>query len=311
MKATRLWNTILDRSKRLFSLPDQVAEVKALVARLLIGQMKGSGHLNDIRQAEFKVFSQFGDDGIIQYLVHRVGVSAGEQCFIEFGVEDYQEANTRFLLINDNWKGLVIDGDEGNIRSIRNDRIYWRHDLTALCAFVDVANINGLIASAGISGEIGLLSIDIDGNDYWMWECIECVDPVVVVVEYNSIFGYEYAVSVPYAPRFQRASAHYSHLYWGCSIKALEWLARKRGYTLVGSNSAGNNAYFVRRNRLAGLRELTAREAYVESRFRESRDQSGRLTFLSGAARLEVIRELPLCVVDRKETARISDLYKC
>lgn len=309
MTAIRLWNTLLGRGKKLFSLPEQVAEGKILSARLLINQLRASSLLEDIRQAEFKVFSQFGDDGIIQYLVHRTGISAIERRFVEFGVENYEESNTRFLLVNDNWDGLVIDGDPQNVRHIRNDRIYWRHNLIALCAFIDADNIDDLIASSGFSGDIGLLSIDIDGNDYWVWERINCTRPVIVVVEYNSVFGCEHAVSVPYDRAFQRASAHYSHLYWGCSIKALEWLAKKKGYALVGSNGAGNNAYFVRRDRLSGIRELTAQEAYVESRFRESRTLSGELTFLSGRQRLETIKGLPVFYLDRQATVTIKELY--
>lgn len=307
MTATRLWNMILGYAKRLLLLPDQVAETKTLVSRLLINQMKASAPFDDIRQAEFKVFSQFGDDGIIQYLIHHVGINAGERCFVEFGVESYEESNTRFLLINDNWKGLVIDGDPRNVRYIRNDRIYWRHDLTALCAFIDANNIDDLITSAGFSGDLGLLSIDIDGNDYWVWRRIECVNPVIVVAEYNSVFGCRHAVTVPYDPAFRRNVAHHSNLYWGCSIKALERLANGKGYALVGSNSAGNNAYFVRRDRLGLLRELTAEEAYVESRFRESRGRDDRLTHLSGRARLEAIRDLPVHDVERNMVTPLSE----
>lgn len=311
MTATRVWKALLGRGKTLFWLPDQIAEAKILSARLLIHQLRASGVLDDIRHAEFKVFSQFGDDGIIQYLAHRTGIDTAEQRFVEFGVENYEESNTRFLLMNDNWKGLVMDGDPCNIRYIRKERIFWRHDLTALCAFINADNIDELIASAGFSGGIGLLSIDIDGNDYWVWERLDCVRPVIVVAEYNSVFGWEHTVSVPYDPAFRRAAAHYSHLYWGCSIGALEALARKKGYALVGSNSAGNNAYFVRRDRLSDLRELSVREAYVESKFRESRDSSGDLTFLSGRDRLLAIRDMPLCIVERGETIRIADLYHC
>src|SRR5205085_6001779 len=126
----------------------------------------------------------FGDDGIIQYLVRKAGIKS--RVFIEFGVEDYTESNTRFLLISDNWKGLVIDGSNEYIRFIRSDDIYWRHDVTAVCSFVTVENINQTFAQHGFEGEIGLLSIDIDGNDYHVWEAIHIVNPILVVVEYNS-----------------------------------------------------------------------------------------------------------------------------
>jgi hypothetical protein len=273
--------------------------------------MKELGELKDLRDAEFKAFSQFGDDGIIQYLVHRTGISGAEQQFVEFGVENYEESNTRLLLIHDNWRGLVIDGDPANIQYVRNDRIYWRHDLKAVCAFIDADNIDDLIRASGITGPIGLLSIDIDGNDYWIWQRIDCVDPVIVVVEYNSLFGCEHAVTIPYDPKFRRSVAHFSHLYWGCSLRALEMLAEKLGYALVGSNSAGCNAYFVRRDRLAGVQPRSAREAYFESRYRESRDESGKLSFLSGADRLKAIRSMPVLDVVQGRTVDIGTLYGC
>ena len=125
--------------------------------------------------------------------------------FIEFGVETYRESNTRFLLVKDNWRGLVIDGSETNVASIRALSEYWRHDLTAVASFITRDNINDLFADAGFTGEVGLLSIDIDGNDYWVWEAIDVVSPVIVVVEYNSVFGPEAQVTVPYAADFTPA----------------------------------------------------------------------------------------------------------
>ncbi len=268
------------------------------------------GRLGDIREAEFKVFSQFGEDGIIQYLVRQVGIPARTRSFVEFGVESYEEANTRFLLMKDNWRGLIIDGSKANMRIVRESSIYWRHNLTAVTAFIDRDNINGLIRDAGFSGEIGILSVDIDGNDYWVWESIDVVDPIIVICEYNSAFGPDHAVSVPYGPAFVRSKAHYSHLYWGCSLKAWAHLAASKGYALVGSNSAGNNAFFVRRNKLNGLSDLTAAQAWIESQFRESRDRAGRLSFLSGKARLEAIRAMPVVEVESGITKTIGELYE-
>lgn len=311
MNPGRLFRELLSRIRGLATLSGDLEEAKILAGNILVRQLKAAPVPADLRDVEFKVFSQFGEDGLIQYLAHRTAIRTAERCFVEFGVEDYREANTRFLLLNDNWKGLVIDSDPRNIRNIKSSRIYWRHDLTAVCEFIDVDNINSLITAAGLSGDIGLLSVDIDGNDYWVWKSISCINPVLVIVEYNSVFGPERAVSVPYNRGFRRGTAHFSHLYWGCSIKALESLGRTKGYALVGSNSAGNNAFFVRRDRLSGLRELTASEAHVESRFRESRDRRGALTFLSGKERLQAIRELPVADLEKNETTQIATLYQC
>jgi hypothetical protein len=292
------------------ALQDQINEVKLLAAGALIRHMKGRDALGSINEAEFKVFSQFGDDGIIQYLVHCLRISARQQVFIEFGVENYEEANTKFLLLNDNWRGLVLDGSSTNIDAVTRDGYYWRYDLTAAAAFVDRDNVNDLFRKYGFQGEIGLLSIDIDGNDYWIWERIEAVDPIIVIVEYNSVFGSQHAVTIPYEPAFHRSKAHYSNLYWGASLKALWLLSQNKGYAFVGCNSAGNNAYFVRRDRMGVLKPLTVEEGYVESRFRESRDLSGRLSYLQGGQRLRAIAGMVVFDVEHGRELSIDELYR-
>jgi hypothetical protein len=289
-------------------LGEQVSEAKLLAARVLINQMKGCGVASSIQEAEFKVFSQFGDDGIIQYLIYHVGVTREQRVFIEFGVENYEEANTRFLIMNDNWRGLIMDSDPANIAHVRTSSYYWKHDLAAVAAFIDTENVNELFRGQGFTGEIGLLSIDIDGNDYWVWERIEAVNPIIVVVEYNSTFGARHAVTIPYDPLFSRSQAHYSNLFWGSSLKGLYLLAQRKGYALVGCNSAGNNAYFIRKDKLGPLMELTAEEGYVESRFRESRGWSGELTFLKGSERLSEICDMQVLDIEKNRVVKIKDL---
>ena len=313
---TALGNLLIDklvtlgRVMGLEGLRDQIIESKLLTARVLINQMKSAGRLERIADAEFKVFSQFGDDGIIQYLVHQIGMSADLQTFIEFGVQDYQESNTRFLLMNDNWRGLILDGSKSNMDKVMQGSDYWRYDLTAVTAFIDRDNINDLFIRHGFTGEIGLLSIDIDGNDYWVWERIEVVNPMIVVAEYNSTFGHQYAVTIPYDATFQRTRAHYSNLYWGASLKAFCLLAERKGYAFVGSNSAGNNAYFVRLDKLANIRPLDVEQGYVAARFRESRNAGGDLTYLGSNARLQEISDMKVFDIEHAAVIRIADLYK-
>jgi hypothetical protein len=293
-------------ASELRALSGQIEETKLLTAKLLVAQHRGRGALARLSDAEFKVFSQFGDDGIIQYLVHTL--EPLERRFIEFGVQDYTESNTRFLLLNDNWQGLVLDGGAANVARIRSQDWFWRHDLTAVHSFIDRDNVNALFRKHDFSGPIGLLSIDLDGNDYWVWEAIDAVAPAFVVCEYNAVFGASRAVTVPYDPLFDRTRAHPSNLYWGASLKALCLLAERKGLAFVGANSAGNNAYFVRHERLGALRPLRCEDGFVESRFRESRDAQGRLTFLSGAARRSAIAGMGLVDVERGETIRMADL---
>lgn len=301
---------LLSSSKRWKSataaLRTEMAESRIIAAQAAIRSIAAAGVLPKLADAELRVFSQFGDDGILQYLIRLLDVQTTS--FVEFGVENYTEANTRFLLINNNWRGLILDANEGYMDSVRRDSIYWRHDLTAVAAFIDRDNINGLIGDNGFRGDLGILSIDIDGNDYWVWERINVVQPTIVIAEYNSVFGGNRAVTIPYDPSFYRTSAHYSNLFWGCSLKALCVLAARKGYAFVGCNSAGNNAYFVRQDRLGPLRSLTAEQGYVESRFRESRDVDGKLTFLAGAARKQAIAHLEVVDVESGKTVTVGSL---
>ena len=285
---------------------DATDELKLLTGRLLASQVRAMAQ--SFREAEFKVFSQFGDDGIIQYLIARLDIPHALSTFVEFGVQDYSESNTRFLLLNDNWRGLVMDGDERSMESVRARDMYWRHDLTALCRWIDRDNINTILQESGFSGPIGILSIDIDGNDYWVWQRIEVVQPVIVIAEYNSVFGAREAVTVPYDPAFNRTKAHYSNLYWGASLSALASLGRSKGYAFVGSNLAGNNAYFVHESYLGrgGVVALPPEQGYVESRFRESRDERGELTYLGGAARRQMIAGMPVYDVERNAVVALG-----
>lgn len=264
-----------------------------------------SGSYGRLQDAEFRIFSQFGEDGIIQYLIGRVPIE--HDTFIEFGVEDYRESNTRFLLWNDNWRGLILDGGDSHVEFVRSNDIGWRHTIDARSVFVTTDNINGTFATAGFTGDIGLLSVDIDGNDYWVLEAIEAVSPRILIVEYNSTFGPNAAVSVPYDPAFQRTRAHHSNLYWGASLAAICRAADRKGLAFVGSNSAGNNAFFVRRDVLGDLATFTPSEGWVDARFRESRDPTGALTYLAGRAnRIAAISDLPLVDVATGATTTVG-----
>jgi hypothetical protein len=291
---------------RLDKIHDEIERNRMLLVQPRIREFAATGPLASLADAEFSVFSQWGEDGILQYLLSQVDVP--HRVFIEFGVQDYEESNTRFLLLNNNWRGLVIDAGQQYIDHIRAQDYYWRHDITAVGAYITRENINGLFVGAGFTGDIGILSVDIDGNDYWIWEAIEVVSPRIVVVEYNAVFGSRSAVSVPYSEHFQRTQAHFSNLYFGASLKAFCSLAERKGYVFVGSNGAGNNAFFVRAELAGELRVLTCEEGFVESRLRESRDQQGRLTFVSGAERRELIADQPLVDVEANTHIRVRDL---
>jgi hypothetical protein len=143
-----------------------------------------------------------------------------------------------------------------------------------------------------------------------VWQAIDCISPRIVIAEYNSTFGWRDAVSIPYDPSFTRVDAHYSRLYYGASIAALEHLGREKGYTLVGGNSAGNNVFFVRDDVLGGVPPASVEESYAPSRFRESFSPEGVRTFLPFERRQEVMASMPLVdvVTGRPTTVGALDL---
>jgi hypothetical protein len=280
-------NTVLRKIKFLVGNTAKLDNIQLALGRIERRQLELLQH-NTAAQWEFQVTSQWGEDGIIQFLINKIAVK--QKVFVEFGVENYSEANTRFLLQNNYWSGLVIDGSEKNIEKIKASDLYWRYNLKAHEAFITKDNIDELITTNGIRGEIGLLSVDIDGNDYWVWEAIKSIEPQIVVCEYNSLFGPTAKVSVPYQSDFIRNTGNKPNTYYGASISALTFLAQKKGYELVAGNQAGNNVFFVKRACLGDLKPISPDDAYRAASFRESRNPDGTLSFKNHEdARLELL----------------------
>ena len=290
---------------QIYNISRKIEDLQIAIGRIENRQVQ-TYSLKDINEYEFKVTSQWGEDGIIQFLINKIPIK--NKIFVEFGVESYQEANTRFLLLNNNWSGLVIDGSELNINKIKKNPIYWRYNLKAINHFIDKDNINSILENNGIMDEIGLLSIDIDGNDYWVWESISVIKPQIVICEYNSIFGSKLKISTIYDAKYIRSNAHYSNLYYGASISALEYLATKKGYVLVGSNSAGNNVFFVKNEYASLFKTKTSLEAYVKSQFRESRSKDGTLLLTTASESVNLINNLNVQEVESGKIFSINEL---
>lgn len=219
--------------------------VAAIMARQEMVGVMAEPRLRDplrLERSGFKVRSQFDEDGVIAEIFRRIGVTS--HSFVEFGAGSGAENCTAFLLMQ-GWRGLWIEGDSGLMPQIEQG---WGREieagrLTVRNAMVTVDTIDEVIASAGFSGEIDLLVVDIDGNDYHVLERIAAVQPRVICAEYNAGIPPEIAWTMP------RDDAHV----WngrddriGASLKALELLLAGRGYALVGTSIAGVNAFFVR-----------------------------------------------------------------
>lgn len=299
---------LADMVVRLLKVDRHLDEIKINQGRILAGMnaLRKAASLSDY---EFKVFSQWGEDGIIQFLISNLEIQ--NKTFIEFGVEDFFESNCRFLLMKDSWRGFVIDGSPNNIGRLEASYFYWRYSLQAKAAFVTRENVNALLEESGFEKDLGILSIDLDGIDYYVLDELESWRPSILIVEYNAVFGPDRAVSVPYDAQFQRTRAHHSNLYYGASLPAFSELARERNYALVGVNGAGSNAFFVRRDLLNdAVSEVDLQTCFRDSGFREARDESGALTFASGIERRRAIADMGLLDVRSGELLKVRELSR-
>jgi len=194
----------------------------------------------------FKLFSQNEEDGIIHAIFDTVG--EGSRRFVEIGAGT-NGGNSGFLASECGWSGMMLEAS-----SRRTDRLKMRFGPMGVACLTDWAaceNINDLILENGCEGEIDLLSIDIDGNDYWIWEAITACSPRLVIIEYNSLFGPDRAVVVPYDPEFDRHQVANTIeggnlYYFGSSLQALSRLAEQKGYRLILTEPRGVNAFFLR-----------------------------------------------------------------
>ncbi len=258
--------------------------------------------------AGFGVYSQFDEDGLIEFLVRKLPDIP--PYFVEVGCSAYREANTRFLAEYHNWRGTIIDGSKSDIDYVRNSPTYWRYGITAICALVDADNVDELCARHAPGKEIGLLSIDVDGVDYWLWERIESVSPWIVITEYNGIYGPEAAVTVPYVPDFDRTKIHYSWLHAGASISAFAHLAKKKDYVLMGVNSAHNNAFWVRGDLVKKYQLKPVDYQFRVPNFREARSPDGSLSLLYLEDAVELIADMELVDVTTGEKTTVGEAVK-
>jgi len=218
-----------------------------------------------INNQEFKIFSQNGEDGILLYIFSKIGTT--NKKFVEFGIEEGKECNTANLSINFGWTGLLM---EGNKEYAKKAQEYYdnfpqvkKGSVKVLHTFVTKENINEVLSKNAPEREIDLLSLDIDGNDYWVWKEIDTISPRVVAIEYNGSIPAEKSITVKYDSSFKRLEKHSSGYYHGASLKALTKLGEEKGYILVGCDSTGCNAFYVKKEEAAGkLEKLEPEEAF-------------------------------------------------
>jgi hypothetical protein len=268
-----------------------------------------SEKFQNLWDAEVKVFSQWGEDGILDYLCESLDLSKPR--VLEVGAGNFSECNSRFLAENRNASVVAVDGRDDLISSMSKHSLMWKNHIFAVQEWVTPININKVINTARESMlGIDIFSLDLDGNDYWILEAANLQAVSIVVVEYNPLFGSKLSVSVPRNDRFNRTSEHFSWLYYGASLGAFIEILSHKGFVFVGSNRVGSNAFFVKEDLVQKIKlplpvDLSR---HTDWRIRESRNPAGKLDYLSNHERMNQINEMPLINVMDGSELRIKDL---
>lgn len=195
----------------------------------------------DLSAYELGFASQNGEDGVLAEMLRRLGPGPGGRSFVEFGVETGREGNCVFLADVLAWSGLFLEADTERFNGL-NFKYRGNPRVRTHRAFVGPDNADALFAELGVPSEPDILSIDIDGNDFWVWDAIASIRPRIVVVEYNSALHPRRRLVQPFVEDWEWDKTNY----WGCSVGALAWLGAAKGYSLVHTELTGVNAFFVR-----------------------------------------------------------------
>ena len=240
--------------------------------------------MKDLWDAEFRVFSQFGEDGIVDLLLDELQISKPR--IMEIGAGDFSECNSRFALHKRNCSAYLVDMREDLQRGLQESEIRWKASVAVEIAKIDEKNIKDIESRASkFLKYIDVISLDIDGIDFWIAQHINWNGIKIAIVEYNPVFGAKLSVSIPKDTFSSRFEHHYSGLVYGASLLAwIEFFASK-DMRFVGTNRAGNNAFFVPSS-LAGnlpfrLPDISQLDAYMDWQIRDSRNQDQTLSSLS------------------------------
>ena len=259
--------------------------------------------VEDIIDIEEKIFSQNGEDGIIDYLIHKLNI--GNKNFVEIGVGNYRESNTRFLYNTYHPKGLIIDYIDDMKNKVKKHVNFWKGDLRICNQKIDSENILDLL-NKNCDYEIDLFSIDIDSIDYWIIKKLKNNISKIFVAEYNPVFGAELEVTVPNISGFERSKYHYSYLCYGMSLKALINLMDQKGYYFIGTNLQKINAFFIlkefKKEEFFKNIKIKSLDNYTNSNIRDSRDVNNKLNYLSGHKKLKEIEDCE--VINLKDNKR-------
>jgi hypothetical protein len=268
--------------------------------------------INNLHQSEYKIFSQNGEDGIIDFLLYSLNIDIPK--YLEIGVGDYKESNTRYLFMKNPSKGMIIDNVKNLKRKVAKHIKLWKGDIRILEKTIDSENILEILKENNFENNLDLFSLDIDGIDYWIMKKIPKNFSKIIIAEYNSTFGSKLEVSVPNIKNFNRTEYHHSNLCYGMSLRAIINLMNEKNYLFIGTNRAFNNAFFidksVSQNIDIELPNLDDLDKYTKCNILESRSKNGELNFLREKEKLKEISECELINISNNyKKEKVKDLY--
>jgi hypothetical protein len=276
-----VYRELLSINNMIRQIYNDIGVIRSMQARSYYGfELENNPRYKDPRRLAryvFPVNSQNGEDGIIYEIFKRIGV--GDRIFAEVGVGDGIQNNSAFLLAQ-GWKGFWIDGDDHFLSTLASRKDLKDAPLSTRISFVNRENIVELFKDMNIPVEIDLLSLDIDQNTYYIWEALHEFKPRLVVIEYNANIPPEIDWKVQYdGNRIWDGTQNF-----GASLKAYELLGRQLGYSLVGCDFAGTNAFFVRN-------DLVSPDRFVEPFTAENHFEYPRYGFVrwNGARRMTIL----------------------
>lgn len=289
------------------------AQTKFMLGSIYLNEVKKKYDLiKNLQEVEYKIFSQTGEDGIIDFLLTKLDILNCK--FVEIGVGDYSEANTRYIYEKSFSKGLIIDIESNLKEKVSKNINLWKGLLHIENIEIDSENINSVLEKYNFSEDLDLFSIDIDGIDYWVVDSLRPQISKLFVLEYNPTFGHRMEITIPKIKNFNRFKSHYSGCYYGSSLKAMISLMDRKGYDFLGTNKLNFNAFFVLKNisyKFEHLKKnLNNLEDYSLIKIRDSKNKAGKLDFLDKKERLVQIKNLEVIDVseESKKKYKIAEL---
>ena len=284
-----------------------------MLGNAYLNEAKKNYHLiKNLKDSEYKIFSQTGEDGIIDFLFSKLKI---EDCrFVEIGVGDYSESNTRYIYEKSFAKGLIIDIEKNFKEKVSKNINLWKGLLELENIEINGSNVNEILNKYMLNENLDLFSIDIDGIDYWVIESLKPKISKIFVLEYNPIFGSNLEITIPNKNKFNRSKSHYTGCYYGASLKAMIKIMKKKGYDFIGTNKLNFNAFFVVDELSYVFKDLKDNlkklEHYTALQIRDSRNKNGELNFLDRDQILKEIRDLEVVDVSQniKKTYKINQI---